>query len=201
MFITNINKIVIGLTLLIVLFLPNPAYADNGSESETFYQRGGVCIDNRQYNLAIIEYTKAIALNPQYAKAYNNRGLAYYNNLQYDLARADFTKAIELNPQYDLAYWNRGDVYAMKYETSLLAIADFTKAIALNPDESYYYSRAEVYNKISNHRLAVDDYNQVLKIHPHEENTASAKRHLFTSYGGGHYYGEEAVYDPSFNPF
>ena len=30
------------------------------------------------YDQAISDFTKAIGLDPNYAKAYNNRGLAYY---------------------------------------------------------------------------------------------------------------------------
>ena len=38
-----------------------------------------------QYDLAVIEFTKAIEINPRYAQAYNNRGLAYDAKGEYGL--------------------------------------------------------------------------------------------------------------------
>ena len=52
--------------------------------------------------------TKAIELNPNYAKAYYNRGIAKFDLQDYKGAIADYTKAIELNPNYAKAYYNRG---------------------------------------------------------------------------------------------
>ena len=117
MHVTKFYKIIVGLTLLVVLFLPNFTYAN--SESESFYHKGHVYLNQRQYNLAIDEYTKAIALDPQYGKAYNNRGLAYYRNLQYDLALSDYNKAIALIPNEDfyLHFSKSKKIYSIIYLT------------------------------------------------------------------------------------
>jgi len=47
---------------------------------------------------ALANYTKAIQLRPDYARAYYNRGLVKFNKNDLEGALADFTKAIELNP-------------------------------------------------------------------------------------------------------
>ena len=44
--------------------------------------------------MSIAEYTKAIQLDPDYAKAYSNRGVSYRNLGQYTLASADEAKAL-----------------------------------------------------------------------------------------------------------
>jgi tetratricopeptide (TPR) repeat protein len=60
---------------------------------------------------AIADYTAAIHLNPNYAKAYNKPGIIQGRNLKdYPAAKADFDRAIEINPNYGDAYYNRAKV-------------------------------------------------------------------------------------------
>ncbi|MDG2174023.1 MAG: tetratricopeptide repeat protein [Flavobacteriaceae bacterium] len=63
---------------------------------------------NRDYSGAIIDYTKAIELDPNCAVTYFNRGLAKDKLKDYNGAIADYTKTIELDPDYVKAYRNRG---------------------------------------------------------------------------------------------
>src|SRR3990170_1960868 len=52
---------------------------------------------NGEYDREIEDYSKAIALDPNYAFAYLKRGFAYDDNKQYDRAIEDYNKAIALN--------------------------------------------------------------------------------------------------------
>ena len=45
---------------------------------------------------AVVDYSKAISLNPNYAEAYYNRGLCYESLGDKTGARADFAKAKQL---------------------------------------------------------------------------------------------------------
>ncbi|TVQ44865.1 MAG: tetratricopeptide repeat protein, partial [Gloeocapsa sp. DLM2.Bin57] len=55
---------------------------------------------------AVVDYSKGIQLNPNYADTYNNRGVAYYNLRDYQKAIADYEQAIRLNPNHPLARTN-----------------------------------------------------------------------------------------------
>ncbi|MEG4533858.1 tetratricopeptide repeat protein [Microcoleus sp. D2_18a_D3] len=80
---------------------------------------------------AIADYTEAIRLNPNYAKAYNKRGIIHGRNLKdYQAAKADFDRAIEINPNYGDAYYNRARVREF-LEDKPGAIADYQKAAEL----------------------------------------------------------------------
>ena len=63
---------------------------------------------------ALLDYDKAIAINPKDSSAFDSRGNAYFAKGKYDLAILDFTKAIEINPNSALAYYNRGTAYKKK---------------------------------------------------------------------------------------
>jgi len=68
--------------------------------------RGNRYLDISQYNKSILNYNKAIELDPNYAEAYIGRGTwfyvyyyaNYYDLYQLGLAIEDYTKAMELDP-------------------------------------------------------------------------------------------------------
>ncbi len=53
---------------------------------------------SREESLAIDEFTRAIALNPDYAEAYNHRGIAYYNRGLTTNDKAQFELAVNPGP-------------------------------------------------------------------------------------------------------
>ena len=98
-------------------------------------EQGDTYADQEQWDEAIVQYDKAIELDPKLAVAYNNRGWAYNEIGQWNLAIIDLDKAIELNPELAWAYNNRGNTYFDKGKIDN-AIADWNKVIEVstNPD-------------------------------------------------------------------
>ena len=85
------------------------------------------------YEEAIVDYTKAVKLNPNDGTAYSNRGVAKADIEDYDGAIADLSKAVELKPDSATAYYERGRVY-QKTGQQKKAEVDFKKAKELNPN-------------------------------------------------------------------
>lgn len=78
-------------------------------------------MEYKDFDRAIADYSRAIALDPNNAVCYCKRGLAYtaYGIVSssieyYDCAIADYNKAIELDPNYTDAYTWRDETYKMK---------------------------------------------------------------------------------------
>ena len=101
-------------------------------DAETYNNRGIGYEEKGQYDQAILEYNKALEINPRYAAAYVNRGNAYSAKGQYDQAISEFNKALEINPRYAEAYNNRGIGYEEKGQYGQ-AILDYNKALEINP--------------------------------------------------------------------
>lgn len=75
----------------------------------------GIAMDELgEYELAIVNYTKAIEYEPNYAENFQNRGLAYFHNKDYDNAIADYKKALEIEPNNKLAEAQMKDVINAK---------------------------------------------------------------------------------------
>lgn len=75
----------------------------------------GIAMDELgEYEIAIVNYSKAIEYEPNYAENFQNRGLAYYHNKDYDNAISDYKKALELNPNDELAKEQLQDVINAK---------------------------------------------------------------------------------------
>ena len=79
-----------------------------------------------RFDAAVVEYTRAIELNPRHFKAHFNRGFAYDKLERFDLAIRDYSKAITLEPNNAYAYYNRGISRDRSGEYQG-AVADFTR--------------------------------------------------------------------------
>ena len=93
---------------LSVLALGSPFITACADQGRIYFEQGLEKFDSGNYQGAIVDYTKAIGIDPQSAAAYYNRGNAKNESKDYQGAIADYTKTIEIDPQFALAYMNRG---------------------------------------------------------------------------------------------
>jgi tetratricopeptide (TPR) repeat protein len=116
---------------------------------EYYYARGMLNHSKEKYAKAIMDYDKAISLNPKFNLfgLYLNRGATYLTLKEMGKALDDFTKATELDPKNASAFHSLGLVHYENgdYEE---AINDFLKSSDLNPNNaSSYYNLGMAYYK------------------------------------------------------
>ncbi|MDP2277083.1 MAG: tetratricopeptide repeat protein, partial [Nitrospirota bacterium] len=132
-------------------------------------------LEDKSFELSIVDYKRALSLNPKYALGYYLLGEAYSNKAmfnfnietpeEYQSALKAFTKAIELNlkPSKDVnVFYGRGTVY-LRLENYKEAIKDFSKAIEIDPKESFE-DRGDAYFELGNYRQALADYDNAIKL-------------------------------------
>jgi len=85
---------------------------DESRDAKFYINRGAAYGEKGQYDKAVSDFNKAIAINPRYNQAYNNRGIVYRLQGQYDRAVSDFNRAIEMNSLDPEAYNNLAWLFA-----------------------------------------------------------------------------------------
>ncbi|XP_069883006.1 tetratricopeptide repeat protein 6 isoform X2 [Dipodomys merriami] len=137
------------------------AVKTNPDFAEAFYQRG-LCKIKLQKDNSIIDFNRAITLNPKHYQAYLSRVAFYGSQGRYAKAILNCNEAIKIYPQGVRAYLYRGVLkyYGKNYK---LAITDLSTAV--NMDKNNYiafYNRALCYTRIGELQLALIDYGIVL---------------------------------------
>jgi tetratricopeptide (TPR) repeat protein len=79
----------------------------SGETAEEAFNKAEKYYSQKAYDEAIAEYTTAIEINPNYAKAYTKRGVAYASKGDNEQAEKDLSRAIELDPNNPNAYFER----------------------------------------------------------------------------------------------
>lgn len=74
--------------------------------STSYYNLGSIYYVKGEYDKAIVDFTKAIEIDPNGATAYKNRGFAYYAKKEYDRAWEDVYKAQALGIKVDSVFLN-----------------------------------------------------------------------------------------------
>jgi tetratricopeptide (TPR) repeat protein/S1-C subfamily serine protease len=135
-------------------------------EAYYYSNRGVIKSDSGDKKGAIVDYNKAIELNPKYANAYSNRGINKFESGDKVGAIADFEQAITIDPRSEFAYSNRGWARFQSGD-KVGAIADYNKAIELNPNfANAYYNRGGWKYSSGDKQGAVLDYGRALKYNP-----------------------------------
>ncbi|WP_310485173.1 tetratricopeptide repeat protein [Chamaesiphon sp. VAR_48_metabat_403] len=103
---------------------------------------------DRQYELAIADYTQAIKLNPKVSNYYASRGNVYYNLKQYRSTITDLDRAIALTPNDPLSYIFQGSAY-LEIERADLAIKPLQQSLTLIAKDPSNYSNLQA-NALAN---------------------------------------------------
>jgi tetratricopeptide (TPR) repeat protein len=102
--------------------------------AETYCAQGNTYADQMKYEEAIIEYAKALDIDPEYSEAHNNFGNVYFKQGRFEEAEVAYKKAIKLSPDYCDAHFNLGILFKSqkKYEEAILK---FFEVLQLNPKD------------------------------------------------------------------
>lgn len=164
----------------------------NKQKARALHNRGYLKGDKGDYDEAIVDYTKAIDLDPNNEVIYFHRGKVQLYKGNYDRAIDDLNKAIKLDAEYVLAYSYRG--YSKRKKDDFDgAIKDFNKAIELNSDDVLTFGRIDEeplygsgkgfdqnnFEEFNNrgtakalngdYEGAIADFNKAMKINPNDE--------------------------------
>jgi tetratricopeptide (TPR) repeat protein len=146
--------------------LINDAHLDKTTLAIALEERGESCRMAGRNDQAIVDFNRAIELNPSGAWALAYRGEIYRLMERYDDALTDFNRAIELNPSHAWAIGSRGQTYQamQRYDD---ALTDLNHAIELNPSYDWVIGgRGETYWLMERYADALTDFNRAIELNP-----------------------------------
>jgi tetratricopeptide (TPR) repeat protein len=149
--------------LIIHIFLLGLSFSQTAEE---YYKIAQEELNKKNYQSAILNFSNAIRVNPNYAEAYFYRG--YVKSMIGDNGETieDYNKAIELNPKYVNAYYYRG-VAKSKLKEYSGAIHDYSKTIELYPNYTkVYLLRGCAKFELGDYIGAIQDLSIVIGINP-----------------------------------
>jgi tetratricopeptide (TPR) repeat protein len=118
------------------------------------------------YDKALVEYNKAIALNSNFPVALFSRGRIYHEKGDLDRTIADYTGVIKLKNDSVVVYNYRGYAYAQKGDHSR-AIQDYSHAIALKQDYGdAWFNRGFSYWEKGDYDKAIADFTKLIELEP-----------------------------------
>jgi protein O-mannosyl-transferase len=140
-----------------------------------YNNRGVIFMNEKKFDKAIDDFSKAIQLNPNFIQAYQNRGIIYMNQNKYDLALSDINKTLENNPKDFNALNNRGTIY-LNEKRNEEALNDFSKAIEIAPNYyQAYFNRGTVYYRVQKFDEAISDLTTAITLNPDFADTYYAR--------------------------
>jgi len=153
---------------VILYFLIYSVFAEPSVNSAALnhFNRGLEYYNNNDFNSAIIEFTNAIDIFPEYADAYLERGNSYDNKGDDVNALKNYLQAGKFNENYLL--------FAYGYECAGSVVKDFDEAIIILSKcielkiNSFiaYCMRGNSYGAKEDYKTAINDYNEAIKINP-----------------------------------
>ena len=145
---------------------------DPYESSRALNNRAIIYDKQEKLNLALEEYSKAIEIHPNYPLYYSNRAAIYKKQQNYKLALADYTKAIQIEPKNAYRHYIKGSLLENFMNKPYDALLDYTIAITYDSLATYlWWHRGKLFSeKLNNQKLAIEDFNQILKIKPNDIN-------------------------------
>lgn len=135
-----------------------------------FFQKGSSLFQQSNFTDAIIQFDKAINLNPSYTEAYGDRGASKANLGQYEGAISDYQKAEELGLKTSILYSNWGYAYYQLKQPDK-ALTYLEKAIEIDPNNgSAYRWRGDIKYDKNDNKGAEQDYTTAISSNPNASN-------------------------------
>lgn len=172
-----------------IAFQSESATADLGhpdtapTTADGYITRGNSRLNNREYDLAIADFDKAIEIDPTAAMAFADRGMANLWKRNLELARKDLDAAYALNPRNPVVFRGRG-VLALYADDLAAAVEAFAISLEIEPHNVFALQyRAEAYVRTGEPGKALADHAEAIQFRPSSPFSYSIRAAIFRSQG------------------
>ena len=133
--------------------------------SDAYLFRGRSYEQDSKPEEAMRDFTKVIELRPSDPAGWTGRSALYLDRNNYRAAIFDAAQAIAIDPKLAAAYNLRGISYRKNGDLKK-SRDDLNRAVELDPSADNYYQRGTTYQALDEHKLAIADFDLVIKMIP-----------------------------------
>ena len=150
---------VISLFVVVFFFLKY----SNEKKTNYFLKKARKLYQQKKYEEALKNHTKAISCNPKSAEALNGRAVIYLLKEKPDKAISDLNKALEIYPDSQIFILNRVSAYRLKKEYEK-ALKDLDRVIELYP-RSYqaYFEKGLILSETGQYKKSIEPFNNAIQ--------------------------------------
>lgn len=135
-----------------------------------YTNRGNVYRMRKEYELAILDYSKSLELNPDNLSVLYARANTYRDNNNFEMAVSDYSKIIEKKPSFEDIYFDRAyaNIRLEKYEN---AKTDLESQLELTPkDFKSLANLISIKKELELFDEALADYQKIVTEFPNQPN-------------------------------
>ena len=144
----------------------------NEEKAVAYYNKGCRLDDKRQYELALVEYEKALQIAPKMYQAYVNKASALESLGRYNEAMAAVKEGLILNPQNEIGWDVSARIHhAMKKFNEV--IKDSDQCLKIVPALNCFLRKGNAFEKLKMYKDARKAYEMGLRFHPKSQDLLS----------------------------
>ena len=147
--------------------LQSGRFAEKPDGMATAYQARAMAFSQyRQFDLALSDFDRAVALDPNDKDMLFNRAVTFERKGDFDSSIRDLNEVLRSKPDHALAHYERGYVYLHKKDYDR-AIEDLSQAVRLKPDNAKAYrDRGQAYRAKGDLAKADADQQKATELDP-----------------------------------
>jgi len=135
-------------------------------DARIHFFKGNAYFAIEQNDSAIVEFTRAVELDGNYAKAYVNLGIVYDHTRKPSEARKAYASALQINPEDVLAYCHMGYNYYLAGKHAE-AMEFYGKALEIDPNSAQaHYNLGLAFANAKIFREALLEWQRVVELDP-----------------------------------
>jgi tetratricopeptide (TPR) repeat protein len=136
----------------------------NNKDANDYYNIGNINYNDKNYQMAIENYSKALTIDGSLTNGYIYRSAAYLETGEYELAFNDINKAIDLDKNNANAYFCRGIIYHRKMDYEK-ALEDYHNALILGPNNEQVKQAINFVNYLLNIQIEreIENSGQIIR--------------------------------------
>jgi len=149
----------------------NDLLAINNKNSVAYNNLGYALLQQKKYPEAIVQFTKAVSLDPYFDYAYNNRGYCKLQLGDVENAFADLHHSFEMNPDNAFSWRNMGAFYLATGENEK-ALEHFQQAQSIDPNcEMIHFYLGHCNSRLGNIEIANHHFSMSKEMNEHNDSS------------------------------